>query len=66
MKRFIVASAIKIENRQRVEHDLTRHQELVSSIEACGLLHAPVLRQQGQDYVLVAGERRIRAMQDLH
>lgn len=66
MKRFIAATAIKIENRQRVEHDVTRHQELVGSIEACGLLHAPVLRLKDGEYMLVAGERRIRAMQDLH
>jgi len=66
MRRYIAIDAVRIENRQRVEHDLTRHQELVSSIEACGLLHAPVLRQQGNAYYLVAGERRIRAMQDLH
>ena len=66
MKRYIAIEAIKIENRQRTEHDPSRHQELLGSIESLGLLHPPVLRLRGDDYVLVAGERRLRAMADLH
>lgn len=66
MKRFIDPAAIVIENRQRIEHDPVRHQELLGSIERVGLLHPPVLRMKGDHYVLVAGERRLRAMQDLH
>ena len=66
MNRFIEITAIKVApNRQRREHDITAHQELVESIRTRGLLHAPVLRVVGEDYVLVAGERRLRAMRDL-
>lgn len=50
------------ENRQRQEFDPTALQELKNSIEDLGLMHAPVLRKEGDDWVLVAGERRLRAM----
>ena len=66
MKRYIAIAAVKVENRQRTEHDPSRHQELLGSIESLGLLHPPVLRLRGDAYVLVAGERRLRAMADLH
>jgi len=52
-------------NRQRQEHDIEAHQELIASISKLGLLHPPVLRVVGEDYVLVAGERRVRAMADM-
>lgn len=39
--------------------------ELTESIRERGLLHAPVLRQEGDSFILVAGERRLRAIQDL-
>jgi len=39
--------------------------ELTESIREHGLLHAPVLRQEGDSFILVAGERRLRAIQDL-
>lgn len=51
-------------DRQRREFNPERLAELATSIENKGLLHAPVLRNDGQ--TLVAGERRIRAMRMLH
>jgi DNA modification methylase/ParB-like chromosome segregation protein Spo0J len=53
-------------NRQRKEFDELSLQELVESIEANGLLHAPVLRKEGDSFFLVAGERRLRALADVH
>ena len=66
MIRYIYTGAVKIkENRQRREHDEAAHQELIASIQDRGLLHAIVLRQEGDDYVLVAGERRLRAIKEI-
>lgn len=55
-------------NRQRREFDETSLQELVTSIQESshGLLHAPVLRTEGETLVLVAGERRLRAMAQIY
>jgi len=67
MNNYIAISSIKIApNRQRREFLPTELQELRESIEATGLLQAIVLRVEGSDYVLVAGERRLRAVTDLH
>lgn len=44
------------------EQELT---ELASSIEASGLLQPIVVRPRGQTYELIAGERRLRAVQRL-
>ena len=49
-------------NRQRQEFDPEALQELVTSIETSGLMHPPVLRQDGDTFYLVAGERRLRAI----
>lgn len=51
--------------RQRQEFDETAHQELVNSIEARGLLHPIVLRREDTGQVLVAGERRLRAIREI-
>lgn len=53
-------------NRQRREFTPTEINELADSIEANGLLHAPVVRYADGKAVLVAGERRLRAITDLH
>ncbi len=54
------------ENRQRKEHDPNAHQELISSMEGpAGLMHPPVLRSTPGGLVLVAGERRLRAMDEM-
>ena len=54
-----------LDNRQRQEFEPNALMELTESIRDNGLMHAPVLRLFNDDLVLVAGERRIRAMQDL-
>lgn len=54
-------------DRQRQEHPPEAAVELAESIRTKGLLHAPVLRLDSDTgrWVLVAGERRIRAMADV-
>lgn len=52
-------------NRQRQEFDPEALQELVESIRLNGLMHAPVMRMEEGKLILVAGERRLKAIQDL-
>lgn len=64
---FISLDKIVIKaERQRQEFDPQALQDLVSSIEATGLMHPIVLRQEGPDLVLVAGERRLKAMTQIY
>lgn len=64
--RFIpVGDVVVLPNRQRKDHAIAQHQDLVESIRSRGLLHAPVLRRTETGLVLVAGERRLRAIRDL-
>ena len=42
--------------------DLAALEELASSIEQYGLLSPIIVRKQGDRYIIVAGERRYRAM----
>jgi DNA modification methylase len=61
--RFISLNQILIKpDRQRQEFDPQALQDLVTSIETMGVLHPPVLRSEAGQWVLVAGERRIKAM----
>jgi len=53
------------DNRQRQEFEAESLVDLANSIAAIGLLHAPVMRETDSGLVLVAGERRLRAMGDL-
>lgn len=65
--RFIpVTDVVVKENRQRQEHPLEHHLDLVESIRSGGLLMAPVLRMEDGVPVLVAGERRLRALKDIY
>ena len=67
MRKYISISAIKIAaNRQRRVFNEANLRELGESISNLGLFHPLVLRVEGEDYVLVSGERRLRAMTDLH
>ena len=68
MNNWLDMNAIKVkENRQRREFSETEHQDLITSLGGpSGLLHALVLRLEGDDYFLVAGERRLRAMKEMH
>lgn len=50
-------------DRQRKEFDPTALHELAETIRAKGLMHAPVMRETPQGLTLVAGERRIRAIE---
>lgn len=67
MHHFIQADKIAVKsNRQRREFTEKEHQELMTSFQAVGQLHPIVLRVEGDNYTLVAGERRLRAIKDLH
>lgn len=62
----IQADAITIKpNRQRQEFEPEALQELKNSIEDRGLLHPPVLREEEGVWVLVAGERRLKAIKEI-
>jgi ParB-like chromosome segregation protein Spo0J len=54
-----------LEDRQRKEFDPDKMEEMRQSMLAVGLLHAPVMREYGGELVLVAGETRIKVIQDL-
>ncbi len=60
-----VASIVIRKARQRQEFEPEAMQELKNSIADLGLMHPPVMRQENGQLVLVAGERRIRAIQEL-
>lgn len=62
MKLIPLSKIVIKPNRQRIEFEPEALQSLVDSIEKIGLLHMPVLRREGDTFVLVAGERRLRAM----
>lgn len=66
MHRSIPLSALIIpEKRQRRVFNEKKLQELAESIMSKGLLHPPVVYFDGENYTLVAGERRTRAIQSL-
>jgi len=66
MASLIPLSSITIrENRQRQFFDAQKEDDLRSSIETNGLLHAVVVREEAGKLVLVAGETRIRQMRDI-
>ena len=52
-------------DRQRKEFDIGAMQELQASLEQTGLMHPIVVRESPEGCILVAGERRLRAMQNL-
>lgn len=54
-----------IEVRERSRAELRRIDELAASIGARGLLHPPVVRRDGEAWVLVAGLRRLEALRQL-
>jgi DNA modification methylase/ParB-like chromosome segregation protein Spo0J len=67
MTRLIeIRSVIIPPARQRQEFDPVAMQDLINSITDTGLMHAPVLRESEEGWKLVAGERRLRAMTDIH
>lgn len=65
--KLIQISVIKIApNRQRGIFPAERINELADSIQRNGLLHPVILRLEGDSFVLVAGECRIRAAQQIY
>lgn len=52
-------------DRQRQDFEPESLTDLANSISAIGLLHPPVMRETPDGLVLVAGERRLRAMEQL-
>jgi site-specific DNA-methyltransferase (adenine-specific) len=60
-----IDSIVISDNRQRQEFEAESLVDLANSIMQIGLLHAPVMRETPDGLVLVAGERRLRAMGDL-
>jgi len=66
MKRYISLSRVQVApDRQRRVFDQAKLHEFADGIAKRGLLHPIVLRIVGEEYVLVAGERRLRAITDL-
>lgn len=66
MRRYIAVGEVKIgPNRQRRFFDPAKMHEFADAIAERELFHPIVLRIVGEDYVLVAGERRLRAVTDL-
>jgi DNA modification methylase/ParB-like chromosome segregation protein Spo0J len=66
MKLHKLQSLTVSENRQRQEFDPAAHEELKNSLESVGLMHALVVREEGDKIILVAGERRLKAFQDIY
>ena len=67
MSTFIEYNCVVIApNRHRRDFDPAKLNELRESIETLGLLHAIVLREEENKMILVAGERRWRAIGDLY
>jgi ParB family chromosome partitioning protein len=55
----------KVVVRERSRKEMRNIAGLAESIKEIGLLHPPVVRQDGREYVLVAGQRRVEAMRQL-
>lgn len=53
------------QNRQRKQFDVGSITDLANDIAKFGLLHPPVVRGDGAQLILVAGERRLRALAEL-
>lgn len=64
-KTIPLSEIVILDNRQRQEFEPNAMEELRQSLEDRGLMHAPVLREYLGQMVLVAGERRMKAIQDL-
>ena len=65
MQLISVDQLILTPDRQRKEFDAQALQELSETIQTKGLMHALVVRETPQGLVLVAGERRLRAIKDM-
>lgn len=64
--KLLPISAIQVaQNRQRRLFDASKLHEFSDGIQTRGLLHPIILRVVGDQYFLVAGERRLRAITDI-
>lgn len=66
MKLAAISSIVIKSNRQRRTFDPAALVELADSIEKRGLFHPLVLRSENDALILVAGERRLRAISDMY
>lgn len=69
MTRLIELERIRIpEKRQRTFRSQQDHQDLLISISEgeAGLIHAPVLWQDGDDFWLLVGEGRLKVIAEMH
>jgi len=66
MKTLPLSSILIRENRQRREFKEDEIQQLVQSISTHGLFHPVTVSVEGDRNYLVSGERRLRAITDLH
>ena len=66
MKTILIAEIQLAANRQRREFNLASLNELGESIKKHGLFHSIVLRSGPDGRFLVSGERRLRAISDIH
>lgn len=66
MKTIPLSSITIPANRQRRDFPLDKLNELGESIKTRGLFHPIVVREEGGNVFLVAGERRFRAISDLY
>jgi site-specific DNA-methyltransferase (adenine-specific) len=60
-----IASIVVPESRDRKEFEPEALSDLCDDIALNGLQHAPVVRAENGSFVLVSGERRLRAITDL-
>lgn len=66
MTAIVAIESVDVEGeRQRKEFDQSALLELSDSIQEVGLLHPIVVKRTPEGLVLVAGERRLRAMEDI-
>lgn len=64
MHHTAIENIIILADRQRRQFEPSALMELVQSIHDRGLMHPPVLRQTDRGLILVAGERRLKAIQE--
>lgn len=65
MKTVEIAKITILPNRQRRQFDPAKMHEFSDGISKRGLLHPIILREENGTLILVAGERRLRAVTDL-
>ena len=64
--RVLPIEKVRVGKRQRSKLEPGPLTKLKESILGRGLLHPPVVAKQGDAFHLVAGERRFRAIQQIH